>query len=457
MSKKKIAILGGGITGVTMANELAKDPQLEVEVIENSHALGGFHRNIEIDGLNYDIGAFTFHQDHNLFRSFPSIVKLYKSIANNFGSVTDKGSLDSYPCTLNGYTKDNGLLAFLRTCIEIPFSKLYYWRKNTVPAYVKYYIGGNAYRKTGLKNYIERLYKVSDDDIDLQFAHKRLGCIQSTGSLRNIIAKKIEGKADILTSPVLRSALVRPKEGFTKIYSELHQLLLAKGVDVSLNREVKSIKKPIKDQKQKFEIEFADSTTKTYDGVVSTIPIPVISRLIGKPLQKKLESITLLTLFYRFKGNLNHDHNVLHNFTSEGAWKKITTFSHYYGKHEGDDYFSVEITLDQDASPDVAQQQQQFEEHVRSLGLFEGELKLRGSKVTPNAYPVYLVDNVDEIIMAKNQLKDWGLFLAGRQGEFDYLNSSDAAGNAVNIANQIKNHYQQEDYQQEARECVSAS
>jgi protoporphyrinogen oxidase len=412
-----------------------------VELIENSTALGGFHRNVEINGLNYDIGAFIFDRSHNLFKSFPSIVKLYQSINNRFGSVTAKGSLDSYPCTLNGYVRDNGLLGFLSTCIEIPFSKFLYWRRNTVPAFVKYYIGNHAYQKTGLKNYIERLYQVEDQDIDIQFAHKRLDCIQSTGSLRKIASKKFQGKISVLAPPVATSALVRPKEGFSKIYSELQQLLLADGVNVGLEREVKSIKKVVKNQQQKFEIEFADQTTKIYDGVVSTIPIPVISRLIGQPLQKKLKTVTLLTLFYRFQGDLNYDYNVLHNFTDEGAWKKITTFSHYYGKQEGDDYFSVEITLDQDASPDIDQQQQEFEEHVQGLGLFAGELKLQGSKLTPNAYPVYLNDNVDEIIVAKNQLKDWGLFLAGRQGEFDYLNSSDAAGNAVKIANQIKSHY----------------
>jgi protoporphyrinogen oxidase len=403
--------------------------------------LGGFHRNVEINALSYDIGAFTFDRSHNLFKSFPSIVKLYQSIDNRFGSITAKNSLDSYPCTLKGYVRDNGLLGLLSTCIEIPFSKLLYWRRNTVPAFVKYYIGNNAYQKTGLKNYIERLYQVSDEDIDIQFAHKRLDCIQSTGSLRKITSKKFQGKISVLAPPVATFALVRPKEGFAKIYSELHKLLLADGVTVSLDCEVKSIKKVIIDQQQKFEIEFANRSTEIYDGVVSTIPIPVISRLIGQPLQKKLKTISLLTLFYRFQGDLNYDYNVLHNFTAEGAWKKITTFSHYYGKQEGDDYFSVEITLDQDASPDIAQQQQQFEKHVKSLGLFTGELKLQGSKLTPNAYPVYLNDNVDEIISSKNQLKDWGLFLAGRQGEFDYLNSSDAAGNAVKIANQIKRYY----------------
>jgi protoporphyrinogen oxidase len=426
---------------------LSKDSLLEIELIENSATLGGFHRNIEINGLNYDIGAFTFDRNHNLFKSFPSIVKLYRSIDNNFGSITAKKSLDAYPCTLKGYIRDNGLLSLLSTCIEIPFSKLYYWRRNTVPAFVKYYIGKSAYQKTGLKNYIERLYQVSDQDIDIQFAHKRLDCIQNTGSLRKITSKKFQGKADVLTPPVSTSVLVRPQEGFAKIYSELHKLLLVDGVTISLDCEVKSIKKLIKDQQQKFEVEFANQTTEIYDSVVSTIPIPVISRLIGEPLQKELKSISLLTLFYRFQGNLNYDYNVLHNFTAEGAWKKITTFSHYYGKHEGDDYFSVEITLDQDTFPDIAQQQQQFEQHVKSLGLFAGQLKLQGSKLTPNAYPVYLNDNVDEIITAKNQLKDWGLYLAGRQGEFDYLNSSDAAGNAVKIANQIKLDYQQDSAQ----------
>jgi len=293
-----------------------------------------------------------------------------------------------------------------------------------------------------LKKYIERLYQVPDRDINIEFASKRLSFIQSTGSFRKIVAKKLQGKNSFLKKPGSKSVYVRPKAGFEKIYLALQEGLIANGVSVKLNCTAKGIKRIPTDKGKKIEIEFAGEK-KVYDEIISTIPISTTSNLIGKPLEKEFESKNLLTLFYRFNGDLRHNHNVLHNFTLEGSWKRITTFSKYYGKHEGDDYFAVEITVDKDVEPNISQQQQLFESHVKSLGLFAGELKLQGSLLTRNAYPVYLNDNVDEIIRAKNKLKDWGLRLAGRQGEFDYVSSSDATGNAVKLAKSIKQEYRE--------------
>ncbi len=54
------------------------------------------------------------------------------------------------------------------------------------------------FQKTGLKNDIERLYQVSDQEIDIQFANKRLACIANVGSLRNIVQRKFQGKKNFL-------------------------------------------------------------------------------------------------------------------------------------------------------------------------------------------------------------------------------------------------------------------
>lgn len=398
--------------------------------------MGGFHRNFQVDGLKYDVGTFTFGYQHNLFKVFPSIVNLYQPIINNFGSITQKKSLDSYPCTLNGYLRNFGLSNFLITCLEIPISKFLYLQKNTVPNFAKYYIGASAYEKTGLKGYIERLYQVPDTTVDIEFAQKRLSWMEKKASMRKIFTKKLTGKKTRL-SLANQPRLVRPKEGFKKIYGTIYDSLVANNVNVKLSCQATSIQP----QQQKFRIQFSEES-KIYDEVISTIPIPVVSRLIGTPMSKELETMSLITLFYRFRGNLNYDYNVLHNFTGVGSWKRITTFSKYYGKHEGDDYFAVEITLDQNTVPNIDQQQQEFEAHMKSLGLFEGELKLQGSLLTKNAYPVYLNKNVQKIKQAKNNLKDCGLRLVGRQGEFHYVNSSDAVGDAISLAKDIKQDYQ---------------
>ncbi len=436
-NKKKIAILGGGVTGVVLAGELSTSPSFEVELIEKAPVLGGLHRNFTTDNLNYDIGAFVLPIDHSLFTTFPSLKDLCLQIKNRMGSLTPGGSVDKYPCTLKGYIQDNGLVNFVYACLDLAYCKLRYWNQESVPAFVKYYIGTNVYQKSGLKSYIERLYGIKDEEIDLEFATKRLGEIGKAASLRAIASKLFQGgNTALVEPPTMKEVVVRPPEGFQKIYEAAKEVLLSQGVKVSTNCEMKAITR----EGDGFEIEFSEGK-RYYDRVVSTIPIAAISRLIGKPLEKDLEYRKLLSLFYRFNGELGYGDNILHNFTTQEAWKRITTFSKYYGTHEGDDYFVVEITLDKDTQPDISQQQEDFESHVQSLGLFKGKLKYQGSLVIPNAYPVYRRDRLNEVIEAKQSLQEWGLDLAGRQGDFDYISSYDAAANARSLAEKIRADY----------------
>ncbi len=54
---KSIAILGGGIAGLTAANYLIDSGKFEVTVLEKSTQVGGRMQAVDIDGFKYDIGA----------------------------------------------------------------------------------------------------------------------------------------------------------------------------------------------------------------------------------------------------------------------------------------------------------------------------------------------------------------------------------------------------------------
>lgn len=433
----KVAVLGGGVAGVVLASELSKSSLLAVDLIEKAPKLGGFHRNIHIDGINYDIGAFTFGQDHSIFRAFPTLINLFNKVDSRFALITPCGSIDDYPFTLKGYIRDNGWLLFYYSCLELLYCKLRYWKRDTLLSFVKYYMGGSVYARSGLKTYIERLYGSKDEDIDIEFARKRLSLIQEHGSLIAIASKFFQGqKTALAVPPTEKQVFVRPVEGFDKIYSTIEGILLSQGVSVITSCQIRAVKR----KNDGFEIDFPDRK-KFYDRVVSTIPVSTMSELIGMPLEQKLDTRTLSSLFYRFRGELGHDSTVLHNFSPEGDWKRIITFSKYYGTHEGDDYFVVEVTFDNNYDPNLLEQKEAFEAQIKGFGLLKGELKYQGGLVTQNAYPVYRRDNVDRIAAAKQRLKQWGLDLAGRQGEFDYISSSDAAGKAKIVAEKIKADY----------------
>ncbi len=118
---KRIAILGGGVAGVVLAQQLARDPSLEVHLLEKTSRLGGLHRSVEIGGAHYDIGAFFFVRQHSLLQCFPAIVDLMVPLTDQdqWVSVTPKRTFDRYPVSLGGYVRDYGLPNFIASAFDL--------------------------------------------------------------------------------------------------------------------------------------------------------------------------------------------------------------------------------------------------------------------------------------------------------------------------------------------------
>ena len=72
------------------------------------------------------------------------------------------------------------------------------------------------------------------------------------------------------------------------------------------------------------------------------------------------------------------------------------------------------------------------------MGKHLAKSKLVGNNILKNAYPI-LDMNLDrgKVLAFIEQLKREDIFLVGRQGEFDYISSSDASANAVKVITEI--------------------
>ena len=99
----------------------------------------------------------------------------------------------------------------------------------------------------------------------------------------------------------------------------------------------------------------------------------------------------LVSLLYRFRGTRGHEAAVLCNLTQDGRWKRVVSFGELYGLHDGEEYFTVEVTTRTASAAEVSALDADFRRHVQTLGLYHGTLTLAGSHVTEHAYPVYRV------------------------------------------------------------------
>jgi protoporphyrinogen oxidase len=430
----RIAILGGGVAGVTLAAELAGLQELEITLLEKEEHLGGLHKTVVIDGCAYDIGTFLFPQDHQYFRSFPEFSSGFAPIDYRPVSIRLSGALDAYPLTLAGYRRDYGLGEVILSGLDCLRCRLVHRRRETLPAYVKYYIGGRTYVRSGLKHYIERLYHTEDVNVDRLFAEQRLQRLQQHLSLDAIVARIAARlrRRHIQIGP-RRIVRVRPPGGFQEFYGPLRDHLEGQGVRITAGCLIQRIQP----SHSGFSITFHDHTEQ-FDRVLSTIPIPTLADYLALPLSARFEYMKLVSLFYRFHGNAGFEGQVLFNYSQEGWWKRVTRFSEYYGRHDGDEYFVVEVTARDPWDVTVDGLREDFERHVRTLGLFSGRLAYQGHTVTENAYPLFRVDEIRRLEEAKERIQSLGIDIVGRQGNFEYLSSWLTALKAKALAERVR-------------------
>lgn len=425
----KIAVLGGGVAGLVLSHELSKLEGITVDIYEKQDALGGFHKDIRVNGLDYDIGTFVFAHWHELIRTFPWMRDTLLPVEYDPQSIRGPGLFDAYPMSFGGYRRQFGTLSTLGDLLGILVSKWTRRSRKTLVDYIVYYIGPGIYRKSGLKAYIERLYQMPDKDIDVLFALQRMDYLENACSIR-IRAKKFlsalvgRRQSDFWTD----EHFVHPKEGFRVVYERIERSLTAAGVNIRKGTNIRELVA----EGGRYRID-----GEWYDKVVSTIPVPVLARYMGMQTDVRFECVRLVSLFYRFRGDPGFEGCVLFNFTETSHWKRITLFSRYYGKADGADYFTVECVLREDDPQGEDFVREDFESHARGLGLFRGDLDFQGAVTTPNAYPVFRAADSSGIEKTKRRIQALGIELLGRHGAFEYLSSSVTAAKSKKMGEKI--------------------
>lgn len=424
---RRFAILGGGPGGLAAAAFIQQRGLGDVVLYERSDRLGGLQHSLEFDGRHFDVGTFLYSEDHGLLQAFPHLREIMVPIEYRPKSITPKGSVVNYPFSLKGYVRDEGALSTMLAAGELLYSKLRFFRRASVADFARYYMGGRVYRQTGLQHYIHRLHDVPDCDLDVYFAQTRLHTIQRL-SFRSLLMRAASRGYRKQKRSEFRDRLVRPAAGFPFMYDTIEDELIKQGVTINKGCQVDHVTS----LSPGFEIT-TPAGTEVFDELISTVPVPVMKRLLGDKTVSSVENRDLISLFY--EGNISNKSSVYFNFTFEAKWKRVTVFSRFYGGSP--DYFTVEITTDRATDEQVQQVARQFEDHAARYQLVDGSPKLLGHFITPRAYPVFRAGQMGRVEAEKEQLVRQGIRLLGRQGNFDYIISDRVAQKAERLIDQM--------------------
>lgn len=432
----RIAVLGGGVSGVVIARELARTPTFRIDLLERNSELGGMHRSVEIGGAWYDPGAHLFDPDHPLLRAFPVLYDHFVPVRHCPLSLTRRYSLDAFPFSLRGYARDYGLGRLLADAADLALCRLRFRRRDGLAARMRYHVGNGLYLRSGLKGYVERMYGLPDTEIDMEFALQRPRIFpEERGPGRNVrhLLREFSGRGE-----AGRNCYVRPPDGFPAAYRLVERELADQGVCVRKDARAERIER----HGRGFRIFFADAPAERYDLVISTVPITDAMNLVGRPTPFVQETTRLISLCYRFRGNPGIERGtMLFNFTAEGDWTRISFLSPYYGTLQGDHYFVVECAARRKDPRDAEYMRHSFESHIGRAPVLKGELSFQGGVVTENLLPFFRRADAGYVESARRALQDFGIITAGRHGGIPYNDSNAAVTASRDMAWELRAKY----------------
>lgn len=407
-------VLGAGITGLVSASILVNQGLPRILVVDEYGHVGGNHIDVTIGTYTFDIGSLIFQDDSPLLAHFPELLPHYLPIRPTWAKLNPQGMITRYPFSMADDFLSAGVIECTRMLGSLAVARVGRRRLDTAGDFAAYWLGARFLHRSGLDSYMERFCGLPIDRIDLKFAQKRMGWISEHARVfeqaRRLVASRRSSPVDKITN----RQLARPRSGFAQLYRPAVAKLEQHGVEFVLNAELNGLRRT----DSLFELRLGERQVHA-PRVISTIPIDRARRLCGLGGGAPLPSVTLLTLFFTYSGRRGFAESVLYNFSHNGAWKRLTMYSDFYGNVDDREYFAVEVLADRTAH-DVERAVSDFRAHTEENDLFEGDLQLVGSHLLRHAYPIYTEGSGDRADAAIAQLRSLGLESFGRQGGFQY-------------------------------------
>ena len=416
-----VVVLGGGVSGLVAADLLAAAGQ-EVVILEPYDRLGGNQRSLNIGPYTFDIGSFIFFAGSPFFRRFPAAEAVCHPARIAVERVTPQGRISKYPFSLVDDLFRRGPIEIVRTFLSLGYGRLRRRRRESAGSFARYHLGERLFAQSGLRAYIQRLCGIPADEVDYRFAEKRMNWIAQAVSLGPIAARvRRFGKAQAAGPAVL----VRPREGFERLFDQVGAQLRAEGVQIHLG----SVLQKIEPQDGGFLVTTSRGVFAA-SRIISSLPLTMTAEACGVEPGDQIRSLPLLSLFVVFDGDLGFKSQVLYNFSDIGSWKRLTVHSMIYGQADGRDYLSVEVPLALGPS-DADHEFAAFLAFMHDHGLLAGEAELVGHELTDFAYPTYARGSIDASEALIDQIEQTGVEMLGRQGRFDYIPTASKATQLV--------------------------
>jgi len=435
--KNKIVILGGGITGLTLAAELSEKYKDRIVVVEKDHFSGGLAATLSEDGFSVDLGSHRFHKEV----SSKIISYVEKTIGNKLlrrprkGKVYINNKFIRYPPNIIGLLK---VMPFRRV-VKFGFSYLKglfvspdIGEKNFEEAMIKR--GGRALYEDFYRSFAEKLWGKDPKDISSDIAKKR----RTLGSLTTVLKRLFN----------LKDYYLYPKKGIGEIAQELEKRIVKNKGKILKSSEIKNI--TLNENKvSSVDIRNSQDTYKfDTDILISTIPIDDMFNLVFNSGETKsgLEwrGVRLLYIFLNERINSESETYYFPNREAFiGRVSEVRKYSPYLNSSIKESLLTIEIPCSVGDKAWKMEEPELVELCLKDL--IKAKVLDRYPVVTKHfslkldkSYPVYKLDWRESFFQLYNKIDTIeNLFTIGRRGLFLHCNIDHCITQGIALADII--------------------
>ena len=432
IKKNSAIILGAGPSGLITAWKLV-DAGWDVTIIEKNSITGGLCRSWKYKNFIMDTGPHIFHTPDKLLTNFWK--KNFKDllIEGKFSCKNVKGNnfdqFYDYPLSKEGLNQfDKNLKKKIKKELESCNKNDQRYRAKNYREYIDSFIGPTL-RKMFFEKYPEKIWGISTKKMTPDWAPNR-----------------IKFRDKIL--PFYHEQYVAVgKYGTGSIYDRIRDLIKKKGGKFFLNENVKGFKF------HENKIDEIITCKKTYkiksnEVIISTLPISVTSRLLGKKNNLKFRGICSVYLFYNKKQILPKNNHWLYFDSKKLLFNRITEnkkLSKFVAPKDKS-YLTLEITYSKgDKFSKLSSKEviEKVKNQISLTGLVDNNLLIDASiNYEPFVYPVQFADYKNEVVRVKSFVESFdNLFSIGAGGEFNYADSQIIFHKSFDLVNSLINRH----------------
>lgn len=428
----KVAILGGGITGTSLADLLQKKG-VDYDLFEASKRLGGLCKSETVEGFVADRAG-----GHIIFSKNKDVLQYVLDAVEDIGThESERKSAIYYRGDFVRYPYENGLgdlpkednFECLSTYIDAHFARE---QGAEEPQNFRDWCDwrfGKGISRTFMHPYNEKIWKTDLEDMSIRWVSGRIPDAPVNDVIRASIGIDTEGYKH-------QSVFWYPLTGgFESIVT---------GIAKRLDQDRIHVATPVETVVQDDQGYLVNG--KRYDKVISTIPLQQLAPTLGDipaEIQTAFDGLTytsVMSILVALDQAPDTDRSWIYfPHPENGPFNRVTHISNYSPRNapEGKSALMAEVTYKGDIDAEACEKE--VVDGLVRCGFAEAD-KILFTRSWKNryAYIVYSHDLEKNLEIVRNFLSNKGIDLLGRFGDYNYFNSDQCIESVMKYVEEFK-------------------